>query len=258
MVRITVIWLSVKYQTFFSFQNVTSPPQAVNVPFLSSHLKVSRSSLEPNLSTWQFYFPCRFTSSWIKFFFKEIFLVIRNFCITMFEIELVFRRAERRCSGSLFSMLLFKKLYLIQIFNQYLLNKKDDSCPLLHTNISAWIEFNLFEGVKKCHEHSMVKFVSTRDYLIPPLCIFLAEQERKEGCTSASFSHYILRTETKTSSAKDQRIYYMITKCFHAPWNYQMNLLVSMWFLFCFVFIWDESVTSCFHQKYRKSFYSYS
>ena len=122
-----------EYQNFFSFQNVTYayPPYAVNVPFISSHIKVSRSSLEPNLSTWQFYFPCRlflrvffFTWSWIKFFFKEIFLVIRNFCITMFEIELVFRRAERRCSGSLFSMLLFKKLYLMQIFNQYLLNKK--------------------------------------------------------------------------------------------------------------------------------------
>ena len=155
MVRITVIWLSVKYQNFFSFQNVTSPPHAVNVPFISSHIKVSRSSLEPNLSTWQFYFPCRlffnfffFTWSWIQFFFKEILLVIRNFCITMFEVELVFRWAERRCSGSLFSMLLFKKLYLIQIFNQYLLNKKDDSCPLSDTNISAWIEFNLFEGVK--------------------------------------------------------------------------------------------------------------
>ena len=146
-----------KYQNFFSFQDVTYayPPHAENVPFISSHIKVSRSSLEPNLSTWQFYFPCRlflrvffFTWSWIKFFFKEILLVIRNFCITMFEVELVFRRAERRCSGSLFSMLLFKKLYLIQIFNQYLLNKKDDSFPLSDTNISAWIEFNLFEGVK--------------------------------------------------------------------------------------------------------------
>ena len=49
----------------------------------------------------------------------------------------------------------------------------------------------------------------------------------------------------------------MITKYIHAPWNYQINLLVSLWFLFCFVFIWDESVTSCFNQKYRKSFYSY-
>ena len=27
----------------------------------------------------------------------------------------------------------------------------------------------------------------------------------------------------------------MITKYFHAPWNYQMNLLVSLWFLFCFI-----------------------
>ena len=112
-----------EYQNFFSFQNVTYayPPYAVNVPFISSHIKVSRSSLEPNLSTWQFYFPCRlflrvffFTWSWIKFFFKEIFLVIRNFCITMFEIELVFRRAERRCSGSLFSMIWCK--FSINIF----------------------------------------------------------------------------------------------------------------------------------------------
>ena len=27
----------------------------------------------------------------------------------------------------------------------------------------------------------------------------------------------------------------MITKYFHAPWNYQMNLLVSLWFLFCYI-----------------------
>ena len=48
MVRITVIWLSVKYQNFFSFQNVTYayPPHAVNVSFISSHIKVSRSSLD--------------------------------------------------------------------------------------------------------------------------------------------------------------------------------------------------------------------
>ena len=128
MVRIKVIQLSVKYQNFFSFQNVTYayPPHAVNVPFISSHIKVSRSSLEPNLSTWQFYFPCRlfyvflfcffFTGSWIQFFFKEILLVIRNFCITMSEIELVFRWAKRRCNGSLFSMLLFKKLYWMKNF----------------------------------------------------------------------------------------------------------------------------------------------
>ena len=40
-------------------------------------------------------------------------------------------------------MLLFQKFYWIQIFNQYLLNKKDDTCPLLDTNISAWIELTL-------------------------------------------------------------------------------------------------------------------
>ena len=51
-------------------------------------------------------------------FLKEIVLVMRNCCITMSEIELVFQRAEFRGSGSLYSMLLFKKLYLIQIFNQ--------------------------------------------------------------------------------------------------------------------------------------------
>ena len=60
MVRIRVIWLSVKYLNFYSLQNVTNayPPHAVNVPFISSHIKISRSSLEPNLSTWQCYFPC--------------------------------------------------------------------------------------------------------------------------------------------------------------------------------------------------------
>ena len=40
-------------------------------------------------------------------------------------------------------MLLFQKLYWIPIFNQYLLNKNDDTCPLLDTNISAWIDLTL-------------------------------------------------------------------------------------------------------------------
>ena len=90
MVRITATWLSVKYQNFFCFQNVTSPPNAVNVPFISSYIKISRPSLEPNLSTWQFCFPCGlffvfvfvfyvlfcccccfFNWSWIQFFFKR-------------------------------------------------------------------------------------------------------------------------------------------------------------------------------------------
>ena len=185
MVRITVIWLSVKHQNFFSFQNVTYayPPHAVYVPFIYLHIKVSRSPLEPNLSTWQFYFPCRlffnvfffflfvfFAWSWIQFFFKEILHVVKIFCIRLSEIELAFRRAGRQCSGSLFSMLRFKKLYWMQIFNQYLSNKNDDTCPLLNTNISAWIELSLWR-CKRCYEHSTVKFVSTRDYLIPPLCL---------------------------------------------------------------------------------------
>ena len=62
---------------------------------------------------------------------------MRNCRIPMSEIELVFRRAEFRCSGSLYSMLLFKKLYLIQIFDQYLLNQKDDTCRPIDTNLSA-------------------------------------------------------------------------------------------------------------------------
>ena len=109
MVRITVIWLSVKYQNFFSFQNVTSPPHAVNVPFISSHIKVSMSSLQPDLSTWQFYLPCGLFFFQLYFlpeaefnsFSKKIVLVMRNCCITMSEIELIFRRAEFRCNGSL-------------------------------------------------------------------------------------------------------------------------------------------------------------
>ena len=107
-------------------------------------------------------------------FFKEILLVIRNLCITMSEIDLVFRGAERQCSGSLFSMLLFKKVYWMQIFNKYLFNKKDDTCPLLDTNISASIELSLGRCIT-CYEH-LVKFVSTRDYLIPPICVCIPER----------------------------------------------------------------------------------
>ena len=80
-----------------------------------------------------------FTWSWIQFFFKGnsscneklLNYIVRNW--------IDFRRAEFRCCGSLYSMLLFKKLYLIQIFNQYLLNKKDDTYRPMDTNLSAWI-----------------------------------------------------------------------------------------------------------------------
>ena len=154
MVRITVIWLSVKYQNFFSFQNVTyaHPLHAVNVPvFTYKGIKVVIRTEFINmtvlLSMKAFFNGFFFTWSWIQFFFKEIILVIRNFCIALSEIELVFRRAERQCSGSLFSMLLFKKLYLMQIFNQYLYIKR-----MIHVHF--WIRIyrlelnNLFEGVK--------------------------------------------------------------------------------------------------------------
>ena len=105
----------------------------------------------------------------------------------------------------------------------------------MDANISAWIDLSLWRW-KRCHEHSMVNFVSTHDYLILPICVCIPKQTwAQEGCTSANFSQYIFRTKTKTSSAKDQRIHYMITKYFHAPWNYQMNLLVSLWFLFCYI-----------------------
>ena len=123
-------------------------------------------------------------------------------------------------------------MYLIQVFNQYLMNKKDDACPFLDTNLPAYVESSLW----RCHEHSMVKFASTRSYLIPPICMCITKQVWAwEGCTSANLPHCILRTETKASSAKDPRMYHMITKYFHAPWNYQMNLRVSLWFLFYFV-----------------------
>ena len=184
MVRITVIWLSVKYQNFFTFQDVkyAYPPHTVNVPFISSHIKYQGRhkkriyqhdsfTFHVGFSLWFFFF----TWSWIQFFFKEILLVIRNFRITMSEMELVFRRAERRCSGSLFSMLLFIKLYRMQIFNQYLLNKKDDTCLLLNTNIAASIELSLWR-FKRCPEHLMVKFVSTLDYLIPPISNCIPER----------------------------------------------------------------------------------
>ena len=73
----------------------------------------------------------------LNYFFKEILLIIINFCITMSGMELVFQRAERQCSGSLFSMLLFKKIVFDANFQSISLHKKDDTCPLLDTNISA-------------------------------------------------------------------------------------------------------------------------
>ena len=183
-----MIWLSVKYHNFFSFQNVTSPPYAVNVPFISSHLKVSMWSLEPNLSTWQFYFLCRlffnlvfFTWSWIQSFFKEILLVIRNCCITCpklngFSGELSFGAADlcRRCSY-------LKIVFYSNLRQSILLNKKVDTCPLVDKNLSAWIELSVWR-CKRCYEHSMVKFVPRAiiQYLIYA-CALLNKRELKKA-----------------------------------------------------------------------------
>ena len=44
----------------------------------------------------------------------------------------------------------------------------------------------------------------------------------------------------------------MRTKSFRAPWNYQINLLFRS--DFCFVFIYDESVTSILDKNTGKAF----
>ena len=154
----------------------------------------------------------------------------------MSEIELVFRGAERRFSGSLFSMLLFKKVYWMQIFNQYLFNKKDYTCPLLDANISASIEMSLWRCIT-CYEHSMVKFVSTRDYLISPICVYIPERvSAYEGCTSANFPHYILSRdwdESFVSNGSEDILH--DNKIYSCNMEFQINLQVSLWILFCFV-----------------------
>ena len=47
----------------------------------------------------------------------------------------------------------------------------------MDSNLSAYIESSLWR-CKRCHEHSMVKFVSTRGYLITPICMCITKQER--------------------------------------------------------------------------------
>ena len=81
------------------------------------------------------------------FTYKGIKVVIRTEFINMtvllsmwavfFVFVFVFVGAEFRCNRSLYSMLLFEILYLIQIFDQNLLNKKDDTCRPMDTNLSA-------------------------------------------------------------------------------------------------------------------------
>ena len=155
-------------------------------------------------------------------------------------------------------MLLFQKLYWIPIFNQYLLNKNDDTCPLLDTNISAWIELTLkvkkmlwaLDGKIRIHVQ-----LSNTSYM------------RLHSRTSVSLRrlyvaqflslHFVDRDEDFLSKGfKDIWHDNKIFSCTMELPNESASLVV-IFVLFYFVFIWDESVTSCFHQKYRKSFYSY-
>ena len=122
------------------------------------------------LSMWAFFFNGFFLhEAEFNYFSKEIVLVIRNGCITMSEVELF-------CGELSFGAvnLCFRCSYLKIVFHSnlqsVLLNKKDDTCPPVDTNLSLSIELSLWR-CKRCHEHSMVKFVFTRGYLIPHICV---------------------------------------------------------------------------------------
>ena len=68
----------------------------------------------------------------------EIVLVIRNRCFKMSEIELVFRRAEFWCSGSMYSMLLFKNCIGFKFSINIFLIKR-----MIHVHF--WIRIYLLE-----------------------------------------------------------------------------------------------------------------
>ena len=155
-------------------------------------------------------------------------------------------------------MLLFQKFYWIQIFNQYLLNKKDDTCPLLDTNISAWIELTLkvkkmlwtLDGKIRIHAqlsntsymrlHSWTSVSLRRLYIGHFLSLHF--KDRDEDFPSKGLKDIL----------HDNKIF----SCTMELPNESASLVV-IFVLFCVVFVGDESVTSSFNQKYRKSFYSY-
>ena len=155
-------------------------------------------------------------------------------------------------------MLLFQKLYWIQIFNQYLLNKNDDTCPLLDTNIPAWIELTLtvknmlwtLDGKIRIHAqlsntsymrlHSWTSVSLRRLYIGHFLSLHF--KDRDEDFPSKGLKDIL----------HDNKIF----SCTMELTNESASLVV-IFVLFCVVFVGDESVTSSFKQKYRKSFYSY-
>ena len=155
-------------------------------------------------------------------------------------------------------MLLFQKLYWIPIFNQYLLNKNDDTCPLLDTNIPAWIELTLtvknmlwtLDGKIRIHAqlsntsymrlHSWTSVSLRRLYIGHFLSLHF--KDRDEDFPSKGLKDIL----------HDNKIF----SCTMELPNESASLVVIFVLLY-FVFIWDESVTSCFHQKNQKSFYSH-
>ena len=55
---IYIYYISMKYQNF-CLENMISLPRAVNVPLISSHLRIKMTSLSPALAKWRFYFSRR-------------------------------------------------------------------------------------------------------------------------------------------------------------------------------------------------------
>ena len=68
---------------------------------------------------------------------------MRNCCITISDIELVSGELSYGAADLCIRCSYLKKMYLIQIFNQYLLNKKDDTCRPMDTNLSARIKLSI-------------------------------------------------------------------------------------------------------------------
>ena len=95
------------------------------------------------LSMWAFFFNCfSLHEAEFSYFSKEIVLIIRNGCIRMSEVELF-------CGELSFGAvnLCFRCSYLKIVFHSnlqsVLLNKKDDTCPPVDTNLSVSIELSL-------------------------------------------------------------------------------------------------------------------
>ena len=125
----------------------------------------------------------------------------------------------------------------------------------MDTNLSAWIELSIWRS-KRCHEHSMVKFVSTRVYLIPHTCVCITEQVwALEGCISANFPNYILSRDRDegfvSNGSKDVSHDNKIYSCTMELPNESASFVV-IFVLFCFHL--GRICDLCFSQKCGKAF----